>query len=116
MGKDDHALDTELVPLSVAAMVACRHLRDPWSEIEQAASLPRVLGRAALAVAEVAPIQWRESGGLARPMSAQELRRLLTEPMLDETRRPNLDRFLVRRADLRAALVRLRQARDPLVA
>ncbi len=44
-------------------------------------------------------------------MSAEELRRLLLEPMRDEARRPDLDRFFIRRADLRAALVTLREAR-----
>ena len=103
-------LDAELVPLSVAATVAYFHLADPRIQVEQAGSLLRAVG-AAISLAHVAAIYLGGAEGPARPMSAEELRRLLLEPMRDEARRPDLDRFFIRRADLRAALVTLREAR-----
>ena len=111
MGEDRHVLDAELVPLSVAATVAYFHLADPRIQVEQAGSLLRAVGRAAISLAHVAAIYLGGAEGPARPMSAEELRRLLLEPMRDEARRPDLDRFFIRRADLRAALVTLREAR-----
>jgi hypothetical protein len=115
MGEDRYALDAELVPLSVAATVAYFHLTDPRIQVGELDSLLRAVGRAAISLAQVAVIHLRGSEEPARQMNAEELRRLLLEPMLDEARRPDLDRFLIRRGDLRAALVSLREARGPFV-
>jgi hypothetical protein len=115
MDEDRQALDAELVPLSVAATVAYFHLTNPRVEVEQADSRVRAVARAALALAQLSAIFVRASDGRPQPINAEELRRLLVDPILDQARHPDLDRFLIRRADLRAALVTLRDARGRFV-
>ena len=115
MDERHQAIDAELVPLSVAATVAYFHLTGPLPDAEQPDSRTRAVARAALALAQVAAIYVRASEGPPQAMNAEALRRLLLDPMLDEEGQPDLDRFLIRRGDLRAALVTLRHARGPCV-
>lgn len=106
------ALDDELVPLSVAATVAYFHFTDPRTQARPADSLVRAVGLAAQSLSQVAVILTRGAHEVARPMSEEEVQRVLFRPMLNHARRPDLDRFFIRRGDLRVALVSLREARS----
>src|SRR5688572_19330807 len=110
--KRHQSLDAELVPLSVAATVTYFHLADARTRLQQTDSVQRAVGLAALALSQVAVLRLRMKGEAARPMSIGEVQRLLFRPMLEGADRPDLDRFFIRRGDLRVALVTLREARD----
>ena len=115
MGDDDlrqQALDEELVPLPVAATVAYFHLTHAITQVGQAELLTRAVGLTALAISQVASIHLRVAGEPTRALSAAEVEGLLVRPMLEESRRPDLDPFLIRRGELRRALATLRGARD----
>ena len=98
------------MPLSVAAGVAYFRLADASAQLEESPNLSRALTLAAIALSQVATIEIVIDGA-ARPMSPRELRERLFGPaQRDELL--NLDGFLIRRADLHAAINTLSQARS----
>jgi hypothetical protein len=109
-----HALDEELVPLSVAATVAYFHLTHAITQVGQADVLLRAVALTALAISQVASIHLGGAGDPKRALSAAEVDRLLVQPMLERAPCPDLDRFLIRRGELRRALASLRVAREAL--
>jgi len=101
-------LDGEMVPLSVAATVAYFHLTALAKQIDTDAQLADVVQVVAVALSQVAPIYSAGAGAVEavnRELDALLLRRSNEESPAD------LDRFAIRRGDLRTALTTLREAR-----
>ena len=103
------SVDDELVPLSVAAQVTYFHLTGMRVRPPEDRPLEEVVRLAALALAGVAPIH-RMPGGV---LTSRQVAELLIRPLSGTNDRPDLDGFLIRRGDLRDALVSLRKARPP---
>jgi hypothetical protein len=94
------ALDEELVPLVVAATVAYFHVTEAAHQVTTQSDLAEVVPLVAIALSTVAPIVGEEG-----PLGAAQLReRLYGRP-------PALDGLKMRRGDLRAAMITLREAR-----
>src|SRR5688572_32438269 len=103
-------LDDELVPLSVAATVTYYNVAaDAKLWAEEGETLSRMLVLAAVSLSQVATIHVRRAHG-AYPLSARQLHEMLSVP--PQRREPvDLDAFLIRRGELRAAIRTLAQAR-----
>lgn len=98
--------DDELVPLSIAAQVTYFHLNGLRLNISDDRALTEVIRSTALALTQIAPIYRAE-----RPLDPKRLDELLIQPLTSRQEQLDLDAFHVRRGDLRAALLSLRQAR-----
>ena len=94
-------LDEELVPLHVAATVAYFHITDAAHQVSTREALAVVVPLVAIALSTIAPIH-AENG----PLSSAALR-----DALYKERRPNVDGLMIRRGDLRRAMITLREAR-----
>ena len=101
-------IDQELVPLAVASSIAYHHVTDAVSQVSETASLAEIVHLAAIALSTVAQIFRIADEPL--PLNALEVRELLFRPRGDIDPL-QLDRFGVRRGDLRAALATLKEAR-----
>jgi len=99
--RPSRALDDEPVPLAVAATVAYFHVTEAAHQVTTRSDLAEVVPLVAIALSTVAPIL-----GETGPLSAPEVReRLYAKP-------PVLHGLAMRRGDLRAAMVTLREARS----
>lgn len=94
-------LDDEMVPLPVAATVAYFHVTDAARQVSTQADLDGVVPLVAIALSTVASIH----GGNG-PLGPAELREILYGE-----RRAELASLRIRRGDLRAAMITLREAR-----
>jgi hypothetical protein len=104
-------LDEQLIPLSVAAAVAYLDVAGPEPQAERIEYAVRAIDLAAMSLAQLVPIYFSEAG--RRELSAQEVRERLVRPLREGHERPSLDRFLVRRCDLRTAIKTLKGAGMP---
>jgi hypothetical protein len=102
-------LDQELVPLAVAATITYHHVTDAARQVSETASLREIVHFAAVALSTVAPIY--RMGPHSAPLSGPEIQELLFRP-LEGVEPLQLDAYGVRRGDLRAALVTLKEARS----
>lgn len=102
---DRRHLDAEMVPLTVAARVAYFHLAEAARQPHGDEALSQVTGLVAIALAAVAPIYRGDA-----LLSAQELEDQLYRPA-EHGGAPDLGPLQIRRGDLRAAMVTLREAR-----
>ena len=100
-------LDSELVPLRVAAAVAYSHVTDTTREVSGEGALAEIVHIVAIALSTVAPIH-RAGGGA---LTDRELRELLYRPLGNAGSKPDLDTLAIRRGDLRRAMVTLKEAR-----
>jgi hypothetical protein len=98
---DRAAIDDEFVPLPVAATVAYFHVTEARHQVSTRTDLDGIVPLVAIALSTIAPIH-----GADGPLSAAALRELLYRD-----KRPDLARLLIRRGDLRAAMITLREAR-----
>jgi hypothetical protein len=101
----------DYIPLSVAATVAYFHLSDPHLLAQPEEKMSERLARAALALSQLAPIHARRGdGSVADALDSREIDEKLFRPM-----RTNglldLDAFVIRRAELHAAIKALEGAR-----
>ena len=103
------AINEELVPLAVASTIAYHHVTDAVSQVSETATLAEIVHPAAIALSTVAQIFRIADQPL--PLNAREVRELLFRPPGDIDPL-ELDRFGVRRGDLRAALATLKEARS----
>lgn len=94
-------LDEELVPLYVAATVAYFHVTDAAHQVSTQEALADVVPLVAIALSTIAPIH-AEDG----PLGSAALR-----DALYKEKRPNVDGLMIRRGDLRRAMITLREAR-----
>lgn len=101
-------LDEQLVPLSVAAAVAYLDVAGFEAQAQPLEHVVRAIDRAAASLAELVPVYLADDR--RRELSAQEVRERLHRPLSRDEKRPSLDKFLVRRRDLRAAIKRLKDA------
>ncbi len=104
--------DNDLVPLSLAASLAYFELTGLEGRVGSEEHLRDVIDLAAVALVHVAPI-YRANAGAGRPaslMSAGQADELLFTPIRKGKAAPPLDRFYIRRGDLRAAIASLRPA------
>ena len=101
-------LDRELVPLAVAATITYHHVTDAARQVSETSSLREIVHFAAVALSTVAPIY--RMGAQPLPLSGKEIQELLFRP-LEGAEPLQLDAYGVRRGDLRAALVTLKEAR-----
>ena len=99
-------LDAELVPLAVAATVAYFHLTEASKQVDSQGHLADVVPVVALALSQVTPV-YAAADGTGRPVNKEVDALLLRR----DAAPPDLDRFAIRRGDLRAALATLREAR-----
>jgi len=95
-------LDDDMVPLAVAATVAYFHVTDAAHQVTTQSDLADIVPLVAIALSPVAPIH-----GEDQPLSSIEVRERLYG-----SRRPSLDGLKMRRADLRTAMITLREARS----
>jgi hypothetical protein len=105
-------IEEELVPLSVAATVTYFHVTALAKQLDDEDNLAEVLHLVAVALSQVAPIHGIGPAGELRLLGSQELEKLLFGPVRDSLDLPDLDRFRIRRRDLHAAMVALREARS----
>jgi hypothetical protein len=98
----------ELVPLSVAATVAYFYLADARTQLRYAGHLEHAVDFVALAISQVAPL--RSADAVEREMSAREVTRYFIYALQCGPGRPDLDRVLIRRADLHGAIKALKEA------
>jgi hypothetical protein len=102
-------VDEELVPLSVAATVAYYSLVNARARVEYDASPNDVMDLLALSLSQVTPL--RRVGNPQVEMSTTEVKDEFFIPLCRGPQRPDLDRFVVRRRDLHAAINVLKAAR-----
>jgi hypothetical protein len=100
-------LDAELIPLSVAAQVAYFQLTGVIDQTRADDGLAEMVQLAALALSQVAPIL-RQNGDA---LTTQEVGELFVAPRAENFQPVDLDAFLIRRGDFRAALSTLQEAR-----
>jgi len=103
-------LDDEMVPLAVAATVAYFHLTEVAKQIDTNEHLADVVQVVAVALSQVAPV-YSAAGAPVRVVN-KELDALLLRRPENDAPKPDLDQFVIRRGDLRAALTTLREARN----
>jgi hypothetical protein len=108
MGEDCRQLDEQLIPLSVAAAVAYLDIASLEAQARPHHYVVRAIDLAALSLAQLVPVYLSDAG--RRELSAQEVHERLLDPLFKGDKRPSLDKFLVRRRDLRAAIKTLREA------
>jgi hypothetical protein len=106
-------LDEELVPLAVAARAAyfevTAHTRDKGTEEE----LAEVSHLVALALSTVAPIHMTiGDAGRTILLQSREVNDLMFLPLRERRQRPSFDGLSIRRSDLRAAIMALKDARN----
>jgi hypothetical protein len=99
----------EFVQLSVAAMVACRHLAESRFPAQPHANGAELVGLAAIALSQATQIHARQADGRVRVLTRREVEERLFCPMR-AGRPPDLDQFLIRRSDLSAAIRALSDA------
>jgi hypothetical protein len=102
-------VDEGLVPLSVAATVAYYSLVNPGAQVEYGASPSDVMDLLALSLSQVTPL--RRVANPRLEMSTREVKEEFFIPLCRGPQRPDLDRFVVRRRDLHAAIEVLKAAR-----
>jgi hypothetical protein len=100
-------LDAELVSLRVAAKVAYFQLTDALRQVSAEVDLAEIIHLVAIALSTVAPI--RRAGGAA--LSDTEVRDIFYRPLGTAATKPDLDGFVIRRGDLKAAMTTLKEAR-----
>jgi hypothetical protein len=105
-------IDNELVPLAVAARAAYFEVtalaRDKGTEQE----LAEVSHLVALALSTVAPIHMTiGEAGNTIVLQSREVNDLMFLPLRERQQRPSFDGLSIRRADLRAAIMALKDAR-----
>jgi hypothetical protein len=106
-------LEDELVPLAVAARAAYFEVtalaRDKGTEEE----LAEVSHLVALALSTVAPIHMKiGEAGKTIVLQSREVNDLMFLPLRERKQRPSFDGLSIRRADLRAAIMALKDARS----
>ena len=114
MDRRHYALDAEYVPLSVAATVAYFHLAESRRVTEPEEGAAQLVARAAMALCQIAEIHVMGEHETVSPMSPGEVEERLCRP-LHARRTPDLDGFLIRRGDLRAAIKALAGRAGPLI-
>lgn len=102
--------EDEMVRLSVASQIAYFHLAAGRLHPDIAEELEDCIPLAAIALSQVATLYARDRRGRLQPQSALEVEEHLFRP-LREGRYPRLENFLVRRDDLRRALITLAEAK-----
>lgn len=96
------AADDELVPLSAAATVAHFHLTGRRLPDTPQEGREEVVGLTTIALAQVAAVRTRDARG-EHVMTQREVRELLVQPL--QLEQPvDLERFLIRRGELRTAI------------
>ena len=99
-------LKGELVCLPLAASITYFHVTDSVRQVDTEPELARVLPIVAMALAAVAPIR----AGDGRVLSHTEVKERLYDPLLGPGPTP-LEGLAMRRADLKAAMATLKEAR-----
>lgn len=105
-------LENDLVPLSEAASLAYLDLAGVKGEAGSEEHLRDVVDLAVVALLHVAPIYQSSADGSSSTtvMSADQGEALLFAPIRQGREAPALDRFYIRRSDLRGAITHLRNA------
>lgn len=104
-------LENEWVPLFEAAQLAYLELTGVEGQVGSEENLRDVVELAVIVLLRVAPIyQGSADGGSTTVMSAAQRRKLVFAPICEGTQAPALDRFYIRRSDLRGAITGLRNA------
>ncbi len=103
-------LENDLVPLSEAASLAYLELTGVKGQVGSEEHLRDVVDLAVVALLHVAPIYQSSADGSnsTMVMSAVQGQKLLFAPIREGREAPPLDRFYIRRSDLRAAITSLR--------
>ena len=99
-------LDDEFVPLSVATTITYFHVTDALRRVSTEEELADIAHLVAIALSTVAPL-YRE----ATPACARELEEMLFRPLRERADATVLEKFSIRRRDLRTAMTTLKEAR-----
>src|SRR2546430_13068640 len=100
-------LETELVPLRVAATVAYFHITDSLRQVSSEEDLAEIIHLVALALSTVAPI--RRADGVV--LTSAELHDIFYRPLGRRLGKPDLEALVIRRGDLKSAMATLKEAR-----
>jgi|SRR5882762_8942288 hypothetical protein len=100
-------LESELVPLRVAAKVAYFHVTDSMRQVTSEDGLAEIVHLVAIALSTVAPILRADGAAL----TDAELREIFYRPLGQPGPKPDLEAFVIRRADLKSAMATLKEAR-----
>ena len=100
-------LEVELVPLRVAATVAYFHVTDSMRQVSSEKDLAEIVHLVAIALSTVAPIR-RADGAV---LTSAELHEIFYRPLGRRLRKPELEGLVIRRGDLKNAMVTLKEAR-----
>src|SRR5256885_17103634 len=103
----DTKVETELVPLRVAASIAYFHITDAARQVSREKELAEIGHLVAIALSTVAPILRADGTAL----SETELRDLLYRPLGTAGGRRDLQAFFIRRGERRTAMGTLQEAR-----
>lgn len=105
-------LENEWVPLFEAASLAYRELTGVEGQVGSEENLRDVVELAVIALLRVAPVYQGSADGssVTTVMSAVQRQKLVFAPIREGTQAPALDRFYIRRSDLRGAITGLRNA------
>jgi len=103
-------LENEWVPLFEAASLAYLELTGVEGQVGSEEHLRDVVELAVIALLRVAPIYQGSADGSSSTtvMSAVQRQKLVFAPILEGREAPALDRFYIRRSDLRGAITSLR--------
>src|SRR5438067_11707231 len=100
-------LEVELVPLRVAATIAYFHVTDSMRQVSSEKDLAEIVHLVAIALSTVAPIR-RADGAV---LTSAELHEIFYRPLGQRLRKPELEGLVIRRGDLKNAMVTLKEAR-----
>jgi hypothetical protein len=104
----EQKVETELVPLRVAASVAYFHITEAVRQVSRAEDLDEVLHLVAIALSTVAPIRRADGSALSESELHERFYSQLGKP---HAGKPDLGDLVIRRADLKNAMTTLREAR-----
>jgi len=100
-------LETERVPLRVAATVAYFHVTDSMRQVSSEKDLAEIVHLVAIALSTVAPIR-RADGAV---LTSAELHDIFCRPLGQRLGKPDLEGLVIRRGDLKSAMATLKEAR-----
>ena len=104
----ENQVETELVPLRVAASIAYFHITEALRQISRREDLDEVLHLVAIALSTVAPIRHDDGTQLSDSEVHERLYSQLGKP---GDRRPDFGDLVIRRTDLKSAMTTLKEAR-----
>jgi hypothetical protein len=98
--------EDELIPLPTAATIAYYQVTESEKHHGSQVEAAEIMQAAAIALSTVAPVYW----GTTR-LTTREVEDALYRPLKDKADRQSLEEFGIRRRDLKAAILTLKQAR-----